>query len=284
LHDSLDADGGAGGSAGAVEWAHRLDRDPVWTVKLAQHDEVRNPLQVRGGVARRSRIRPAIGCPIADHPGIAALHRLCHQAVVELGVWGVCVSVLTDGGPEVLASSGADAQALEELQFVLGEGPTGDALSAGRPVLVSDLTSAEARWLQFATAARGPGVGGVYAFPLQLGGLRLGVLTIYGPLGEVPDQQRLVEFLTVSDSARELLLDSVDGSEGRGLDISDSLPLRTDVYQAQGMLMEALGITLADALARLRAMAYADSVDINELAVELVHGTRPMPMRDGGAE
>jgi len=46
----------------------------------------------------------------------------------------------------------------------------------------------------------------------------------------------------------------------------------------------ALGISLADALLRLRAMAYAEGLDINELAAELVSGRRPMPQERGRSE
>jgi hypothetical protein len=184
----------------------------------------------------------------------------------------------------VLAASDAEAQHLEELQFVLGEGPTPDAFSHAQPVLLPDLSATGTAWPHFAAAADARGVSGVYAFPLQLGGVRLGVCTFYDAKGERADTERLAALLSRADAARELLLDSVDGSLNGTPSLSGSLPLRTVVYQAQGMLMVALEISLADALVRLRAMAYAEDLDINQLAGDLVSGRRVMPSKDGVAE
>jgi GAF domain len=236
-----------------------------------------------GECSGRFRARSAVGWTIADIRGTAALRRLCRQTVVELGLSGVGVTVLTDAGAEVLAASDGDAQHLEELQFVLGEGPTPDAFRNAQPVLVSDLSAHGTGWPHFSAAADSRGVSGVYAFPLQLGGVRLGVCTFYAN-GERADTERIAEFLTRADAARELLLDSVDGSLNGTRGLSGSVPLRTVVYQAQGMLMVALEISLADALVRLRAMAYAEELDINQLAADLVSGRRVMPSKDGVAE
>jgi hypothetical protein len=251
--------------------AHHPDQDLVRVVMLAT-------------CRARARATSAVGWTIADNRGTEALHRLCHQAVVELGLSGVAVTVLTHSGTEVLAASDAEAQKLEELQFVLGEGPTPDAFRDAQPVLVHDLSPLHARWPQFSAAADHGGVAGVYAFPLQLGGVRLGVCTFYAGNGERADTERLAELLSRADAARELLLDSVDGSVNGTPSLSGSLPLRNVVYQAQGMLMVALEISLVDALVRLRAMAFAEELDINLLAGELVSGRRPMPGKDGVAE
>jgi hypothetical protein len=196
---------------------------------------------------------------------------------------GVGITVLATGGAEVLAVAGEAAAELEELQFVLGEGPTPDTSLNAKPVLVPDLSSAGGRWVQFASAAERRGVRGVYAFPLQLGGVRLGVCTFYLRAVETPDSHRLAALLNHVDAARELLLGSLDG-DGRSRSPVEALPLRTEVYQAQGMLMVALSISLADALVRLRAMAYAEDIDVNVLATQLVSGRRPMPGTAGGAE
>jgi hypothetical protein len=194
------------------------------------------------------------------------------------------VTVEGSAGREVLASSDEVAKALEDLQFVLGEGPTGDAFRAARPVLVPDLAAVDTRWLQFASAARSRGVGGVYAWPLQFGAVRCGVLTVYCSLGESLDEYGLQQCATLGDSIRDFMLGAIDEAGNGSHDISASMPLRTVVYQAQGMLMVALGVSLADALLRLRALAYAEGLDVNLVAAELVSGHRPMPTRNEGAQ
>lgn len=195
----------------------------------------------------------------------------------------MCVTVMTSAGREVIAASDLHIQSVEELQFVLGEGPTTDADRTLQPVLISDVAATGVRWLQFAAAARARGVGGVYAVPLQLGGVRLGVWSAYTPSDSRLEPTGISRLLRSADQARDLLLGDHE-SGGQAQQISQAVRLRVDVYQAQGMLMVALGISLTDALLRLRAMAYAEGLDINELAAELVSGRRPMPRESEGAE
>jgi hypothetical protein len=191
------------------------------------------------------------------------------------------MSVMTTAGADVVAASGEDAEQLENLQFVLGEGPTGDAFRSRQPVLVHDLATGGRHWLQFAPAARKLGVEAAYAFPLQLGAVRVGVLTAYGTAERSLEPGQVVEGLRLAERARDVLLDTQEHEREPAPGAAHALPLRTQVYQAQGMLMVALGVDLADALARLRATAYAEDIDLNELAAEIVSGRRPMPTKDG---
>ena len=115
--------------------------------------------------------------------GVAGmLDRLCRAAVRALPAAGAGVSVMTQGGiREVAAVSDAASQALEELQFSLGEGPCVDAFSSRRPVLEPDLgAGAGGRWPGYTPAACALGVRAVFAFPLAIGAARLGVMDVYG--------------------------------------------------------------------------------------------------------
>ena len=91
--------------------------------------------------------------------------------------------------------------------------------------------------------------------------------------------------LVAADAATQLLLST--GADGDLLipdpDVQDSLHIRSEVYQAQGMLTVELGVSLSDALAWLRAMAYAEDIDLNDLATDLVAGRRSFPKRNEGA-
>ena len=218
----------------------------------------------------------------------AASRRGCGGCAVpwwrELGFRGTTVTVMALDGTDATAASSDEAIGrLKELQFVLGEGPTADAYGSGRPVLASDLTDTGGRWVAFAAAAQAEGIGGVFAFPLQLGAVRLGALTCYSSVARTLGSREMARCLTFAESARDLLLDAVaEGGTSRH-EVQESLQIRTEVYQVQGMLMVELGVSLADALVRLRAMAYGEGLDINELAADLVSRRRPMPTRTDGA-
>src|ERR1051325_5839133 len=70
-----------------------------------------------------------------------------------------------------------------------------------------------ARWPVFAPAALHAGVGAVFALPLQVGGMRLGVLDLYraGPGGL--DRQQLADALVLADTACALLLGAAPGGD-----------------------------------------------------------------------
>src|SRR4029453_11947620 len=113
---------------------------------------------------------------------------VCVDAAGTLDACGVGVSVMTAGGVHgMAAASDPDTARIEELQFTFGEGPCIDAFTASRPVLMSDLDgAASARWPMYTPAVTGAGVRAVFAFPLQIGAARLGVLDVFrnrpGPL------------------------------------------------------------------------------------------------------
>jgi hypothetical protein len=204
------------------------------------------------------------------------LRRLCTAAAGTLPAWGVGVSVMSDEGMRgVAAASDPVIETLEELQFALGEGPCMDAFTRRRVVLEPDLgCGASAHWLAYAPAAHAQGVGAVFAFPLQVGAARLGVMDVYrhrpGPLSD----ESLAQALTFAEVAVETLLDAqgnaVVGAAAEGLD--RALDSHYLIYQAQGMTMVDLGVPLADALARLRAQAYAHDRPLREIARDIVAG------------
>jgi hypothetical protein len=212
----------------------------------------------------------------------AELDRLCATAASELRLIGVALSLMTDGAQAVAAAADEGSRALEEIQFSLGEGPGRDAYATGRPVLVPDLESAFARWPGYVPAALRAGVCAVYSVPLQLGAMRFGVLTFYADQARTMGAPELTHCLIFGEVATELLLEGsaagpVDG--GRGL--VQALHFRSEIYQAQGMVMVALGVSLVDALSRMRAHAFTLGLGLDELAVGILDGSINFPGGDG---
>src|SRR4051812_20904813 len=107
---------------------------------------------------------------------IERLRQLCGVAVTTLPATGAGISVLAaDGRYSLMAAADAASERLEELQFVLGEGPCVDAAATGRPVLVPDLErESNVRWPGYAAAMREADIRAVFTFPLQVGAARLG--------------------------------------------------------------------------------------------------------------
>ncbi len=189
------------------------------------------------------------------------LRRLCHLAVRTMPASGAGLSVVAkDSQFSLLAAADPVSERLEELQFVLGEGPCVDAAADRRPVLVPDLAiEGPRRWPAYAAAVLESGVQAVFAFPLQLGAAQLGVLDLFrahaGPLTGA----ELGRAFVLADDAVMVLLDGQErhGLDGDGSPADEPLGATTELFQAQGMVMIQIGGTLAEAMARLRAHAYA---------------------------
>ena len=205
------------------------------------------------------------------------LERLCSALTRALPASGVGLSLLTDdnGGGGTIAASDARSRVLAELQFTLGEGPCIDAYAARRPVLEPDLgTHGSRRWPGYAPAAHLHGVRAVFAFPLQIGAARAGALDIYRhePGSLTPDA--LTKAFTFADVAMGLLLDGQSriGDSRLSPDLDGALANRLEVYQAQGMVMVDLGVGIDEAMARLRAHAYAAERTLIAVAQDIVAG------------
>lgn len=215
---------------------------------------------------------------------VPILEALCRAACDDLGVVAATVSLLPGiGAHPVFAASSAAARTLDESQFSVGEGPARAAFEARRPVLVPDLAGTGARWPGWTPAARAEGVVGVYAFPLHVGASAFGVLSLYTDSARAPlGQDDVLTGLVFGEVATEVLLDSTlpESGDGRlGQELGAILDTHAYVYQAQGMVMVELGVSLAEALALMRAHAWADGQDLTTLAGEIVAG-RFMPPRD----
>jgi hypothetical protein len=107
---------------------------------------------------------------------------VCAAAVAGVRVAGAGVTVMVSPTVrEIMRATDRVAGDLEEWQLTFGEGPCADAFTEAGPVLVVDLGSPDflARWPGFAPAAMGSGARAVFALPLQVGAIRLGVLDLY---------------------------------------------------------------------------------------------------------
>jgi hypothetical protein len=213
---------------------------------------------------------------VVDHAngGAVGVAQVGAAAMSAVGVDGAALTVTLAASPrETLYASDPLASELEELTLTVGEGPGIDAL-AGSPALGGDLTSSEsqARWPVFAPAAVDAGAKAVFALPLQVGGVRLGVMDLYraqpGPL----DVDELADALLLADTACALLLDpmSREHRPPSGRAPESAGPQHPEVHQATGMLIVQLGVSAAVALVRLRAYAYAHDRRLRDVAADVV--------------
>ncbi|MER5261825.1 GAF and ANTAR domain-containing protein [Actinosynnema sp. NPDC002837] len=208
---------------------------------------------------------------------------LCRTAVARLGVSGAVLTVDTSGWPEVGCATDALGERLAELQVTVGEGPAVDVWRGGGPALVADLDAlaGQARWPMFAPLAVEAGAAALFALPLCVGAIRVGVLSLYRlEVGHL-DAATLLDALAFAELALRLLLDEQADLNAAG-DGGAGLPLHNpQVHQATGMVAAQLGLGMADAFAHLRARAFAEQVPLGALASDIVARRRRFD-RDGG--
>lgn len=206
--------------------------------------------------------------------------RLCEVAVELLPVVGASVSLRSEGMPVQLSASSAHAARLAQIQATLGDGPCQSALRDGAPVLACDLTTGRdaGRWPVFAQQATEAGVRAVYAVPLGTDAVCVGTLDLYRDSpGGLTDRQlhvaRLVAgVMTVALMALPRETETETEAEPRDEEpwLSGLAADHDEVYQAVGMIMAQLGVGADDALARLRADAFARGCTALDAAREVI--------------
>jgi hypothetical protein len=208
---------------------------------------------------------------VAAHgPDVAQLCDACVEGLV--GVGGAGLAVMTSmPAQQVRYASDPVSIRVEDLQVTLGEGPCVDAFAEGKPVLATDLNDAYwlQRWPMFAPAASKAGARSLFALPLQVGAVRLGVIDLYraapGPLAGAD----LAEALAFADAATELLLaEHLPGGQVAGSALLFSH--RAVVHQATGMVSAQLTVPVQEAFLRLRARAYSTDHTLEEVARDVV--------------
>jgi hypothetical protein len=162
-----------------------------------------------------------------------------------------------------------------DIQFRLGEGPCIEAHTRATAVLEEDLGDVD-RWPAHARAALAAGVRAVFVFPLRMGGISLGALELSRRTVGMLTHEELEDALVVADIATVVVLDlqaQVPPGRDSELGLLAQVDVRhTHVHQATGMISAQLGVTVADAMAKLRTNAFGSDRSIYEVAHDVVGG------------
>lgn len=223
---------------------------------------------------RRGRILAAIADAGGDSWSSASLCAVCPDIV---GVDGAGVMLMSGDIPRgSLCTTNAVSHLIEELQYTLGEGPCVDAYQQDRVVAEPDLAEPTiSRWLAFTPPALAAGVRAVFGYPLRVGSVRLGALNLYRDrASSLTDDQHADALVMASFVARWVL----EAQAGAPLDtVAAELEIGADfhfvVHNAAGMVSVQLGISIAEALIRLRAFAFSNDRLLADVARDVVART-----------
>ncbi|WP_327351045.1 ANTAR domain-containing protein [Streptomyces sp. NBC_01304] len=189
-------------------------------------------------------------------PGLPTLP--LRQAGRELGLDGLAFVLAPGGRPgELVQAFGEFTVSLEDLQLTQGQGPSPDAALRGTIILVPEMALLDAtRWPGLPGPVLALGVRAVFAFPLRIGIIAIGVLTGHRTSPGPMTTDQLTAALTVADLLAQYLVSRVS-DPADAYRILDGTSLHfAEVHQATGMLAAQLGVDCAQALARLRGHAF----------------------------
>jgi hypothetical protein len=191
-----------------------------------------------------------------------------------VGVDGAGIMLMSGDIPRgSLCTTNTVSHLIEELQYTLGEGPCVDAYRQNQVVAEPRLADPRTRrWFAFTPPALDAGVRAVFGFPLRSGTVRLGALNLYrdrpGPL--TGDQH--ADALVVADVAARWVLEAQAGAPSGA--VAQDLEIGADfhfvVHNAAGMISVQQGISVTEALIRLRAYAFSHDRLLADVAEDVV--------------
>lgn len=189
--------------------------------------------------------------------------RLCRACVEILGAQSGALTVRATPEDRVTVSSSDGMSAeIEDLEELLGEGPGQLALDEDR-IVVTELDGGSPTDEKFpvfshlVASLSGPAT--AYAVPMRVGGRPIGVLSLYVTSGELARDPEDVQFL--ADAVGTALLGELESIDWSA---------RARIHQATGMVTAQLRISPRDALAVLRAHAFATPATLEDVADDVV--------------
>jgi hypothetical protein len=220
------------------------------------------------------RLQRILALLAAGEGPAAGTARLCDVCAEVSAMSGAGIMLMSDEIPAgSLCTTNAVSTLIEDLQFELGEGPCVDAYSLGRPVLEPDLADPTTpRWFAFAPPALAAGVRAVFGFPLQVGAARLGALNLYRDRpGPLTDDQHADALVMAEVAAHEVLTMQAHASvDTVAVEFETGADFHLVVHQASGMVAAQLGVTVGEALIRLRAYSFAHEGTLTDVAEAVV--------------
>lgn len=205
--------------------------------------------------------------------------RLAKAAAGVLPVAGAGLSVFTDDGFRIpLGASDDMAATAERLQFTVGEGPCIEAHKASRTVLATDSLIAS-RWPTFheQLVSHTP-FRAIVAVPLQDAFATIGTMDLFLPDSEALAALSLDDVDVVTAQITAVLLKNSPTAEtdiGPRWSNGPAATRRDWVFIAMGLLNVALKVPPQDALALLRAYAYGNNRNVDDLAFDVANRRIP---------
>jgi hypothetical protein len=209
-----------------------------------------------------------------DGAGTRSSGRLCEVCAEVTGVSGAGIMLMAAEVPQgSLCTTDEISKLIEDLQYLLGQGPCVDAYEQDRVVSEPEMASqGRARWTAFSPPVVKAGVRALFGFPMRVGTVRMGAINLYrdtpGPLTEDQHADGLVMAGLAAHWVLDVQADAPSGSLAEELE--QGADLRIIVHNAAGIVSIQLEVTITEALIRLRAYAFSHDRSLTDVAEDVV--------------
>jgi hypothetical protein len=197
-------------------------------------------------------------------------------AVAEtLGASGAALTLFGPDGTETPAAASDPAiRTAQFLEFTLGQGPAHATVKLGRPITAAGHQMQEA-WPIYGPAVEELGIYAVAAVPVAMVSATLGALTVFDPpMTPGPDLESFRAAAATLAVSLALTPGPADGGQ-----LTDWPPMLNQadqwaaVNQAAGMVSVQCRCGITDALALIRAYAFAENRPVGQVAADIVNRT-----------
>ncbi|MFC9688203.1 ANTAR domain-containing protein [Kribbella sp. NPDC056951] len=191
--------------------------------------------------------------------------RLCEASRQLVSGRGSSVSLYSDENTRLLLTATDDIAAqFENLHDILADGPGRQAYRDNVAFSADLRPGSGRRWPEFIRTARETADDvTLHCFPMRPISTPMGVFSVYARAGELTESPAVLQFL--ADAIGAAVLNDSDL-----LDADGAWAARAVVHQATGMLIAQLRVGPEDAMAILRAHAFADNATVEMIAEQIV--------------
>jgi len=201
---------------------------------------------------------------------------LCAAGADVLGLTGVGIMLLSGTRLDSVAVSDAATGDIEALELMLGEGPCVSAFHTRETCFDPNLAdNRTVDWTAFREGALRAGVRAAFGFPVVVDNDCIGVLNCYRDRAGALSENQVADAHVVASSSGLTLLswqaEAPHGTLAWQLEASGG-GHRVTVHQAVGRVSVQAGVPVDDAMALLRAHAFAHDRTLGDVAIEVLDG------------
>jgi GAF domain-containing protein len=204
------------------------------------------------------------------------LHNLTEEMTEVLDLTGAGVTLVHDGRQRFVTAAIEAIADLERVQEDFQKGPCIDAVSAARPVTVSDITVGDAsqRWPDYTTAAVRTGIRAVAGIPMCADAEAVGAVNLYDsqPRTWTAEDLRIAGIFADIATGYLVHASAAQQQQRTAEQLQEALNTRLIIEQAKGVLATKKAISIDDAFRVLRRYARDHNQRIHDVARGVVKG------------